>query len=55
MGFDATGMYRILLRSWCRAQQPPAITFRIGALVVAESAIELWDRKQPTLFSPVTS
>jgi len=35
----------IALRSWNQAQQPPAIRFRIGAVVVAESAIEFWDRQ----------
>jgi len=42
---DATGTSIIPLRSWCRARRCPAIRFRIGAVVVEESAIELWDRQ----------
>jgi len=41
--FDATEMSFIPARSGRRAQQSPAIRFRIGAVVVEESAIELWD------------
>jgi len=55
MGFDGTETSFIPLRSWRRAQQPPAIRSRIGPAVVEESAIEPWDRQHPTLFSPVTS
>ena len=39
------GMYLIPLRSWRRAQQAPAIRFRIGAVVVEVSDIEFWDRQ----------
>ena len=35
----------IALRSWHHAQQPPAIRFRSGAVVMEESAIEFWDRQ----------
>jgi len=45
LGFNATGTYLIPLRSWHRAQQPPAIGSRIGAMVVEKSAIEFWDRQ----------
>ena len=45
MSFDATERYLIPPRSWVQAQQPPAIRFRIGKLVVEESAIEFWDRQ----------
>jgi len=44
-GFHATETSFISLRSWHRAQRSPAIRFRIGAVVVEESAIELWDRQ----------
>jgi len=43
MGSDATETTFIPLRSWHRAQQSPAIGFRIGAVVVEESVIEFWD------------
>jgi len=43
MGFDATETYIIPARSWPQARQPPAITSRIGPLVVEESAIKLGD------------
>jgi len=43
LSFDATQASFIPLRSWRRAQQPPAIRFRIGALAVEGSAIEFWD------------
>jgi len=39
MSFDATETSFIPLRSWHRAQQPPAIRSRIGPAVVEESAI----------------
>jgi len=42
---DATETSFIPLRSWPRAQRPPAIRFRIGAVVVEESVIEFWDRQ----------
>jgi len=42
---DATEKSFIPLRSWRRAQQSPAIRFRIGAEVVEESVIEFWDRQ----------
>jgi len=45
MGSDATETSCIPLRSWHRAQQPPAIRSRIGAVVVEESVIEFWDRQ----------
>ena len=41
----ATEMFFIPLRSWRRAQRPPASTFRIGAVVVEGSAIEFGDRQ----------
>jgi len=41
---DATETFLIPLRSWCQARQSPAIGFRIGAVVVEESAIEFLDR-----------
>jgi len=44
LSFDATETFFIPLRSWRRARQSPAIRFRIGAVVVEESAIEFWDR-----------
>jgi len=43
MSSDATGTYLIPLRSWHRAQQPPAIRFGIRKVVVEESAIEFGD------------
>jgi len=43
MGSDATETSFIPGRSWRRAQQSPAIGFRIGAVVVEESGIGLWD------------
>jgi len=43
LSFDATGKYLIPSRSWRRAQQSPAIRFRIRGVVVEESAIEFWD------------
>jgi len=55
MGFDATETSFIPLRSWRQDKQPPAIGSRIGQAVVEESAIEIWDRQHPILFSPVTS
>ena len=45
MGFDATETSFVPLRSWRRAQQPPAIGSRIGPAVVEESVIEYWDRQ----------
>jgi len=42
--FDATETSFIPPRSGRRAQQSPAIRFRIRAVVVEEFAIELWDR-----------
>jgi len=42
---DATETSFIPLRSWRRAQQSPAIRFRIGAVVVEGYAIEFWDRQ----------
>jgi len=45
MSSDATETSFIPLRSWRRAQQPPAIRSRIGAVVVEGSVIELWDRQ----------
>jgi len=42
--FDTTETSFIPRRSGRRAQQSPAIRFRIGGVVVEESAIELWDR-----------
>jgi len=45
MGSDATETSFIPLSSWRRAQQSPAIRFRIGAMVVEESVIEFWDRQ----------
>jgi len=44
LGFDATEMSFIPLRIWRRAQQSPAIRFRIGAVVVEGSAIGFWER-----------
>ena len=49
MCFDATQTSFIPLRSCRRAQQPPAIRSRIGAVVVVESAIEVWDRQHPPI------
>jgi len=48
-------MYPIPLRSWRRAQHPPAIRSRIGWAVVEGSAIGLWDRQPCNLMnnSPV--
>jgi len=43
MSSDVTETSCILLRSWHRAQQSPAIGSRIGEVVVEESAIESWD------------
>ena len=43
MGLDATGTYPIPLCSWRQAQRTPSIRLRIGAAVVAESAIEFCD------------
>jgi len=48
MSSDATETSFIPLRSWRRAQQPPAIRSRIGAVVVEESAIEFWERQSTT-------
>jgi len=45
MSSDATETSFIPLRSWRRAQQPPAIRSRIGAVVVEESAIEFRERQ----------
>jgi len=45
LGFDATETSFIPLRSWRRAQQPPAIGSRIGGVVVEECVIEFWDRQ----------
>jgi len=45
MSSDATEMSCILLRSWRRAQQSPAIGSRVGEAVVEGSAIESWDRQ----------
>jgi len=45
MSLNATETSFILLRSWRRAQQPPAIGSRIGRVVVEESVIEFWDRQ----------
>jgi len=44
LGFDVTKTSVILLRSWRRAQQSPAIRSRIGVAVVEKPAIEFWDR-----------
>jgi len=49
---DATETSFIPLRSWRRAQRSPAIGFRIGAVVVEESAIEFWDRQSPYKDNP---
>jgi len=43
IGFDGTETSFIPLRSWHRAQQPPAIRSRIGPAAVEESPIEFWD------------
>jgi len=43
MSLDATGPYLIPLRSWHRAQQPPAIGIEIGEVVVEGSAIGFLD------------
>ena len=51
MSFDATEAYLLPLRSWRQAQQPPAIRSTIGPLVVAESAIEFWDRHYTIQYS----
>ena len=40
----------IPLRSWHRGQRSRAIGLRIGAVVVQESAIELWER-QGTIYT----
>ena len=48
MGSDATETSFIPLPSWRRAQQPPAIRSRIGAVVVEESAIKLWELQGTT-------
>jgi len=45
MGSDETETSFIPLRSWRRAQQPPAIGTRIGAVVVEESVIEFYDQQ----------
>jgi len=45
LNIQATETYPIPLRTWHRAQQSPAIGFRIGAVVVEESAIEFWNRQ----------
>jgi len=45
LGFDATEVYLIPLRSRRQGQQPPAIGSRIGPAVVEESDIRLWDRQ----------
>ena len=50
MFFDATGTYLILLHSWRRDQQSPAIRFRIGVVVMEESATEFWDRQSSTSY-----
>jgi len=42
---DATETSFIPLRSWRRAQQSPAIRFRIGAVVVEKYGIEFFDRQ----------
>jgi len=42
---DVTETSFIPLRSWRRAQRSPAIRFRIGAVVLEESAIEFCDRQ----------
>jgi len=43
MGFDATGTYLTPLHSWRQAQQSRAIRSRIGAVVMKQSAREVWD------------
>ena len=43
LGLDVTETSLIPLGSWRRAQQPPAIRFSIGAVVVEGSAIEVMD------------
>jgi len=48
MGSDGTETFFIPLRSWHRAQQPPAIGSRIGAVVVEGSAIEFWESRSTT-------
>jgi len=48
MSSDATETSFILLRSWRRAQQPPSIRSRIGAVVVEGSAIRFWERQGTT-------
>jgi len=55
LNLDATETFFIPLRSWRRAQQSPAIRFRIKAVVVEESSIKFWDCQYLTPFSPVTS
>ena len=45
MNKDCGGMDLTPLGSWRRAQQSPAIRSRIGAVVVEESVIEVWDRQ----------
>jgi len=45
MSFDVAETYLILPRGWWRAQQRPAIRYRIGKLVVEELAIEVWDHQ----------
>ena len=45
MSSDVTETSFIPLRSYRRAQQPPAIGSRIGPAVVVGFAIEFWDRQ----------
>jgi len=45
MNKNRGGMDRTPLGSWRRAQQSPAIRFRIGPVVVEESDIKLWERQ----------
>jgi len=52
MSLDATEVSIIPLRSRHRAQQPPAIGSRIGAVAVEESDIELGERQETYKVSP---
>jgi len=47
MSIDATGSYLIPSSSWHPAQGRPGDRFKIGAVVVEESAIEVWDGQHP--------
>jgi len=52
MSIDATVMTFIPACSWRRAQSRLSDGFKIGLLVVEESALEFWDRQHPLLACP---